>query len=387
VTEALGPYRAALTLRRRRSLIVLLVVAFTFFGVAAWSSYRVLNGQRRFLHELQTGTFTRDSLLRFGIACQGGPEGPPGPGGTPPPGPPAECQFVAPDGQPIGPTFQGEDPFSGSPGSGLSQAAIDNMRPGLIAGQKTLVRQTEQVLGPRAMFSTRVRALGTFVGIVFAVLLGATFTGAEFRWGVWRTLLTHEPRRGRVLAGKLSALWTLVAVGFVVALAVVSGVDVVMRLTSHVHASGGPTAVRLAKESGWAVLSLEVYATMAAAIALALRTSLAGITALLLAVGDHLLVDKYHWLRHYFPVQQIATLLPTPERITTAYVWFPRVIGGVACEQAPPPAGISGPAFQQCREILLKPIPHWRASAVLAGWIVAFAFGAYSILRARDVPQ
>jgi hypothetical protein len=383
VDETLGPYRAALTLRRRRSLIVLLVVAFTFFGVAAWSSYRNLNGQRRFLHELQTGTFTRESLLRFGVACQGGPEGPAGPGGPPPPGPPAQCQFVGSDGQPIGPTFQG-DPSSASPGGGLSKAAIDQMRPVLIASQKTLVRQTEQVLGPRAMFSTRVRALGTFVGIVFAVLLGATFTGAELRWGVWRTLLTHEPRRGRVFAGKLAALWTLVAAGFVVALAVVSGVDVVMRLTSHVHASGGPTAVRLAKESGWATLSLEVYATMAAAIALALRTSLAGITALLLVVGDHLLVGKYHWLRHYFPVQQIATLLPTPERITTAYVWFPRVSGGVACEQAP---GIGGLQFQQCREILLKPIPHWRASAVLAGWIVAFAFGAYGILRARDVPQ
>jgi hypothetical protein len=377
--EALGPYRAALALGRRRSLVLILVVVIALFGALAWTSYRELNSQRKFLHELQTGTFSRNSLLRFGVMCQGG-GGPPGPNGEQT-GPPPACQFVGPDGQPIGPTFAG-DPFGGPGGGGLSQSAIDQMRPQLIDSQKGLVHQTEQILGPRSLFSTRVRALGTFVGIVFAVLLGASFTGAEFRWGVWPTLLTHEPRRGRVLGSKLAALWTLVVIGFIAALATTFGVDVVMRIVSHVHASGGPTAVRLAKESGWATLSLELYATIAAAIALALRTSLAGMLTLLLPIGDHLLIDKYHWLRHYFPVQQIATLLPAPHRVGTAYVWFSRLTGGVVCEPS-----VSPGAFQQCREILLKPIPHWRASLVLVGWTVVFALAAWGLLRARDVQQ
>jgi ABC-type transport system involved in multi-copper enzyme maturation permease subunit len=386
--DALGPYRAALTLGRRRSLILLLVVMVSLFG------------QRAFLAKLQHGTLTQESLFQFGIGCFGGgpiekpgfepqagtsetPETPPAGPETPAPTEQQNlptCQFVGPDG-PIGPTFQGE-PF-GPNGPTFTQDFIDQLRPELIKSQRQIIAQTQQLMGSRFMFSSRVRGLGTFVGIVFAVLFGATFIGADFRWGVWRTLLTHEPRRGRVLTSKLSAMWTYVLLGFVVTLAVMTGVDVVMRSISNVHASGGPTVARLAKESGWALLSVEMYATMAAALALAVRTSIAGIATLLLTVGDHLLISKYHWLRHFFPVQQVAALLPTPERLATAYVWFPRVTGGYRCTE--PPGG--QPGFSECKEILLKPIPHWRASVVLAGWLVAFTLAAWAVLRARDVPQ
>ena len=395
--EALGPYRAALTLGRRRSLILLLVVALSLFGALAWGSYRDLNGQRRFLHQLQTGTFTQESLFRFGVACQGGEfnvpppgelgpsgesAGPPGTEGKPT-GPPSAptCQFVGPDGTPIGPTFEG-DPFGGPGGPKLDPQFIDQIRPELITSQKMLVREMEKLLGPRFILSSRIHGLGTFVGMVFVVLFAATFIGADFRWGVWRTLLSHEPRRAKVLASKLAAMWTFVIVGFLVALAVTTGVDVAMRSVLHVHANGGPSTIHLAKESGWAALSLELYATIAATLALAVRTSIAGIASLLLTVGDHLIVGKYHWLRHFSPVQQVAALLPTPERIATAYVWFPRVTGGFVCDRTSTPDG-----FPNCREILFKPIPHWRASVVLATWTVGFALLAWAVLRARDVPQ
>jgi hypothetical protein len=102
---------------------------------------------------------------------------------------------------------------------------------------------------------------------------------------------------------------------------------------------------------------------------------------LLATVGDHLLVSKFHWLRHYLPTQQIASLLPTPTKITTAYVWYPKVTGGFVCTRN------ASEFFENCREIVFKPIPHWRASLVLVGWTLGFALVAWGVLKARDVPQ
>jgi ABC-type transport system involved in multi-copper enzyme maturation permease subunit len=397
VIEGAGPYRAALRLGRRRTLIILLGIAMAVLGVLSWGTYRDLNSERKFLHQLQTGRITQESFFRFGVACEGGPEGGVGVGGGPAPveggqepgavtpektvGLPT-CQFVAPGGQPIGPTFQG-DPFGQQ---GLSQTQIQQILPTLIEGQKQNVLQQETRLGPRRVFASRVHMLGTFIGIVFAVLLGATFFGAEFRWGIWKTLIAHEPRRGRVLLGKLVALWTLVLLGLAGVLMAVSVVDVVMRIVSDVHAAGGPSIVRLASQSGWALLSLETYATIAAALAIAARVTLAGLISLLMIIGDHILVDKYHWLRHYFPVQQISTLLPRPRMIDNGYVWLSPVSGGVVCPRAPANGQVDQNFFNLCREIIFKPIPQWRASLVLAGWAVGFALIAWGVLRARDVP-
>jgi ABC-type transport system involved in multi-copper enzyme maturation permease subunit len=408
-----GTYRAALSLGRRRGVLLLLVIGVALFGALAWGSYRDLSAQRNFLHALRTSDNLRDAFRHFGIACSGGDFGPPPPEqsssteptpgtinpepGNPEPGSPEkpgvalgpggtgnlECQFVGPDGTPIGPTFT-QDPFNlGGPDDKnvLTPEQMDQIRPELIKGQEGVVALVERQYSPRYLFETRVRALGTFVGTVFVVLLGATFIGAEYRWGVVRTLLTHEPRRGRVMAGKLLALWTLVIVAYLLILAVVSGVDVVMRQVTHVHASGGPSAVRIGKQVGWAILSLELWTTMAASLATLARVSIGGIATLLATVGDHLLVQKYHWLRAYLPTQQVGSLLPTPTRITTAYLWYSPVTGGFVCERA------GDGFFSNCREIMLKPIPHWRASLVLGAWIIGFALLAWAVLRARDVPQ
>jgi ABC-type transport system involved in multi-copper enzyme maturation permease subunit len=409
VSRSTGTYRAALTLGRRRGVVLLFVIGITLFGALAWGSYRDLNSQRSFLAKLRTSTDFNDVFRQLGgVSCSGGEFGPPpepletGSSETTSPSPETsgsegavgkpgffpggsrsfsqelECQFIGSDGMPIGPVFH-QDPYGFGPGgrSPFTPQQIDEFRPQFIKSQETNIARIEETLGPRYLFETRVRALGTFVGTVFAVLLGATLIGAEFRWGVVRTLLTHEPRRGRVLGGKMLGLWTFVAVGFVVVLAVVSGVDVVMRITSHVHASGGPSAARIARQAGWAVLSLELWATMSAALAMLARVTIGGVVTLLATVGDHLLVQKFHWLRHFLPTQQVASLLPTPTRITTAYVWYPPVTGGFVCDRT---TGF-------CREILFKPIPHWRASLVLVAWTIGFAMLAWGVLRARDVPQ
>jgi hypothetical protein len=185
-----------------------------------------------------------------------------------------------------------------------------------------------------------------------------------------------------MVASKFAALLTYVLIGFIAALVVSTAVDVVMRNVLDVNASGGPGVARLAKEAGWAALSMGVYATLAGALTLSVRTSLAGTTSLLLLLGDHLLTTKFTWLRTYLPVQQVASLLPTPATVTSGYVWPPPILVKFECvvRNADVP-------FRECRDVMLKPIPHWRASLVLGAWLIGFVLAAWAVFRSRDVPQ
>jgi hypothetical protein len=407
VRETLGPYRAALVQGRRRSILLLTLIAVGIFGAVAWSSYGRLRTERAFLALLESPQpLNEQSFFKFGVGfgCEFSGPGP-GPGENPgraasgeipPPGGespipvppklgggnPTTCQLISRSGNPIGPRF----PVNAGDENGprMDPAALEAVRPDMIREERINVAKAKVALAPGWIFQSRVRTAGAIHGVIFVVLFGATFFGAEWRWGVWRTLLTHEPRRGRVLAAKLGALWTFVAAGFVLALAVASGVDVVMRLLSDVHTSGGPSIVRLAKESGWSLLSLETYATMAGALALAVRTSLAGFMPLPLTVGEWFLVRKFLFLRPFSPVQQVAYLVPhLPEdKVASGFGWFPALTSKVTCRTLP------GQSFAGvCKEIALRPIPHWRATLVLLAWIAAASLLGWMVLRRRDVPQ
>lgn len=408
MASSLGPYRAALAQGRRRSILLLLLLALGIFGAIAWSSYRPLDRERRFLRTLSApGALSTDAFYGFGAGFSCGfSEQPPTPdpsptasdtAGSPSPAPtdtavpPLEpspppgfgaaevCRMLRNDGRPIGPEFPAELLERGE----ISPEFLEEIRPDLLATQRVAVRQAERAFAWKRILESRIRAASALLGIVFAVLLGATLLGAEWRWGVWRSLLTHEPRRGRVLGAKFVSLWTFVAVGFVGVLAVASGVDAVMRRVTDVASTGGPSVGHLAEQAGWGLLGLLVYATMAAALASIVRTSFAGVAALALALGDFLLVQKYTWLRHYFPGQQIASLVPQLpfDRVSSGYAWFPPLAASVECTTSP------GGLITECHEVLLGQPPHWRASLVLTAWILGFAILAWTSLRARDVPQ
>jgi hypothetical protein len=200
---------------------------------------------------------------------------------------------------------------------------------------------------------------------------------------VWRTLLTHEPRRGRVLATKLTALWVAIGLGALGVLAFTAGLDAIFRRISDIGSSGGPGLATLARVSARSLLSLELYATLAAAMTMFIRTSFAGMGALLFILADGLTTRRFIWLRHFLPNQQIATLIPPGSQFveTPGYAWWPLInTSGARC--APDASGSI-----TCIETPLKAIPHWRASLVLAAWIAAFALAAWAVLRARDVPQ
>ena len=383
---ALGPYRASLAqARRRRALKALLLATLAVFGLIAWSSYPNYRQQRTLIERLESGDLNAANLFEFGFACDE-----------------QTCQIVGRSGNPIGPRFPIEPqqpyqpPTPGSTaeptppfekprfGGPISEEDLKRAMPELIPEFRAELARLAERLSPRASLQSRARAAGVFWGVLFAVLATSTLIGAEWRWGVWRTLLTHEPRRGRMVLAKLATVWTVVAIGFAMMLAFTAGLDAIFRSISHVSASGGPSVLGIARTAGKSLLSLEVYSTFAAAAAISIRASFGGIAALALLLGDGLATTKWHWLRHELPTQQIARLLPAPANnfFGGGYVWWTPLTGGqVTCTTSP------GGIIVDCKETPLSVIPSWRAIVVLLAWIAGASLLAWVGLRSRDVPQ
>lgn len=375
--EALGPVFASLAQVRRRSILFLFVAALVVWGLITWSYYTTYRSQRAALLAGERGDLRPEILYRLapgGFSCMGE---------EPSPTPQEQrCRFIDRLGREFGPTFTIQPPNPDDPANKDPYLeAIKGALPSLLPEFRSQLEQDAARLAPRVVLRDRAETLGTFFGILFVVLIASTLIGAEWRWGVWRTLLTHEPRRGRVLAAKLAALWVAVAVGAIGLLAVTAGLDAVFRMMSNIEASGGPDVAILARVAGRSLLSLELYATVAAALATTIRTSFAGMGSLLFILGDGLASGRFTWLRHFLPTQQIATLLPGhPFNQRPGYTWWPQITGIDRCQ-------VEATGGVNCFTTPLKPIPHWRASVVLVGWIVAFALAAWAMLRARDVPQ
>jgi ABC-type transport system involved in multi-copper enzyme maturation permease subunit len=407
VTSALGPYRASMTqARRRRALKALLVATLAVFGLIAWSSYPNYRSQRKVLDGLENGRIDVEQLLQQsgGFSCSEsacqivdrsgrgiGPEFPitpgqfgPQPAPQPEPSTPSATTTSGTPDATAAPTEQPPpDKFGFGGGLPISREDLERALPELIPEFRADLAKAEKRLSPRASFQSRARAAGVFWGVLFAVLAASTLIGAEWRWGVWRTLLTHEPRRIRMVMAKMATVWTVIAIGLAVTLAFVAGLDAIFRSISHVGADGGPSVAGIARTTGKSLLSLELYSTLAAAAAMTIRASFGGIAALALLLGDGLATMKWHWLRHVLPTQQIARLLPPPADnfFGGGYVWWTSVGSGrVVCE----PRGVG---ISECREIPVPPIPQWRAILVLLAWIAAASLIASFVVRSRDVPQ
>lgn len=373
VRSTLSPLGAAIgAALRRRSLLILLVATLGVFGLMSWGSFSDLRSQRDLLDKAERGELRGFDVfqLRISTNCDG-----------------QTCTLATEDGSSLGITFPQptEEEFNKFDPNQLPPEleVIEQNMSQLVSALRENLDEQEHALSPAATLHSRARAAGTFWGVLFAVLAGASLLGAEWRWGVWRTLLTHEPRRGRVLLSRLAMLWIVVAGGLAVTLGFTFGTDALFRALTDVDATGGPGIMTLARSAGKSLLSLEFYASMAGALATIVRTSFAGIGSLVFLLAEGLAAGRFNWLRHFLPAQQVGTLIPPfAGADTTGYAWWPpELVGSVACTATP------GGFEVTCTETLLKPIPQWRAALVLGAWVLVAALLAWIFVRRRDVPQ
>jgi len=84
--------------------------------------------------------------------------------------------------------------------------------------EKTVERARDQIQLPDSI--TYIFETIGGIGVLFMIILGASFIGSEYSWGTLRTLLTREPRRKRFLLAKLAALALATIIGMSFALLV-----------------------------------------------------------------------------------------------------------------------------------------------------------------------
>ena len=206
--------------------------------------------------------------------------------------------------------------------------------------------------------------VGTFVGLIVVVVLGAMFVTAEYRRGLIRTTLAASPGRIRVLAAKAVVVGAVTfATGLVAAAVVVVAGQRVLRSNGvYIHPASTPTELRIV--AGTAAL-LAVAAILALGLGALLRRSVTAVTtAVVVIVLPYLLAmtvlptDAARWLLRISPAAAFALQQAVPE--------YPQV------------ANLYTPANGYF------PLPPWAGFAVLAGWAALALGAAATMLRRRD---
>jgi ABC-type transport system involved in multi-copper enzyme maturation permease subunit len=125
--------------------------------------------------------------------------------------------------------------------------------------------------------------IGTFIGLVAIVVVGALYATGEYRRGLIRTTLAARPRRGVVLASKASVVGAVSFVVGVVAAAVVLafGVGVLRSHGVYVLPAGTGTELRLVVGTG---LLLALAAVLALAVGVVLRRSSAAVAGVIVLI-------------------------------------------------------------------------------------------------------
>ncbi len=205
--------------------------------------------------------------------------------------------------------------------------------------------------------------LGTFVGLIVAVVVGAMFITAEYRRGLIRTTLAAAPRRGQVLLAKAVVIGLVTFVTGLVAAAVALAVGIrsLRQGGSFIDPVSTLTEVRLV--AGTAAL-LAVAAILALAVGTAARHSAAAVTiAIMLIVAPWMLSTLLsqgaaRWLLAITPAAGFA--------IQQAYPRYPQTSIDYATDRA------------------YGPLVPWAGFAVLCAWTLAALVLALFLLRRRD---
>ncbi|GAA4261912.1 hypothetical protein GCM10022255_096500 [Dactylosporangium darangshiense] len=206
--------------------------------------------------------------------------------------------------------------------------------------------------------------IGTFVGLIAVVVIGAMFITAEFRRGLIRTTFAAAPRRGRVLAAKALVLGGVTFVlGLAAAWVVVAfGVDVLRDNGVYVHPATAATEARVVV--GTAAL-LAGCAVLAVGLGTLLRRGVTAVTVSVVVV--------------VLPYLLSVTVLPL-----RAADWLLSVSPAAAFAMQQ-----SEPRYDQIDNIYSPadgyfPLGAWSGLAVLALWIAVVYAAAVTNLRRRD---
>jgi ABC-type transport system involved in multi-copper enzyme maturation permease subunit len=205
--------------------------------------------------------------------------------------------------------------------------------------------------------------IGTFAGLIAAVVVAAMFITAEYRRGLIRTTFAASPRRSQVLAAKA------MVIGGAAFAAGLAGAAIGLVLgTSQLHASGvfiypvtTLTVIRLVAGTGGL---LAVAAVLALAIGTILRNSTIAVTTVIVAIVLPYILATFatsgftQWLLRVTPAAGFA--------IQQAYPSYPQVDASYT---------IVGGYY---------PLSPWAGFAVLCAWAAAALALAAVLLRRRD---
>ena len=262
--------------------------------------------------------------------------------------------------------------WTGTNVGGASQPGV--AQPGTLrerAGTLTVTGSGDIVpLAGNGVLSLQRALIGTFIGLIPLIVVGAMFITTEYRRRLIWVSLAAAPRRGRLLAAKAVVIGTVSFVTGLIAgtLAVAVGTRTLARTDVPVWPAGSVTEVRIVV--GTAAL-LAVAAVLALAIGTILRRSVLAITAaIVLIFVPYLLASGpqgqqgsagggAEWLLRITPAAAFSGQQVLPQ--------FPQVTGAVYT----PAAGY-------------YPLAPWAGLAVECAWAVAALALAFCLLRRRD---
>ncbi|MEV6930757.1 ABC transporter permease subunit [Dactylosporangium sp. NPDC051485] len=206
--------------------------------------------------------------------------------------------------------------------------------------------------------------VGTFVGLIFMVVVGAMSVTAEFRRGLIRTTFAAGPHRARVLAAKALVTGAVAFAAGLVAAWVVVRFGVGVLRDNGVYVSPVPAATEARMIAGTAAL-LAGCAVLAVGLGALLRRGVTAVTVSIVVI--------------VLPYLLSVTVLPL-----RASDWLLRVTpaAAFALQQAEPRWAQIDTVYSPADGYF--PLSAWGGLAVLALWIAAVLGGAAVALRRRD---
>ena len=192
-----------------------------------------------------------------------------------------------------------------------------------------------------------------------SVVVGASFVGAEWACGAMTTLLTWEPRRGRVLMSKLIAAAVSVAIATLI-------VEVVVALVLLPSAAAHGTTAGMTASWWWSLSGLWLRTGALSAMGAGLGVGLAG---LMRNAGGPIAT----WLIFEFLVAQLLVLWRPG-----LFRWMPGAnVQGFLSDEDFFGGTVNGESLFGFTAL--------RAGLILAAYAAALVVASYASFRARDV--